>query len=167
MKRAEKLKALERFLQGRNEALQEMYREQRKKAMPYLEVYGFVKIPQCSPLLLDLPVMPTESIMDRKKDDYIALKECLRRFDEVDTNKQPYYSFSAVGSIDMEDERYEAVPLDSIQIRYRNYSNRYLKGGKVADLRHYFNQSAASLDFYPLILLSFEPNLSRYNWAIQ
>lgn len=167
MKRAEKLKVLERLLQGKNGALQEIHCEQRKKAMPYLEVYGFVKIPQCSPLLLDLPVMPSESIINRKKDDYISLKDCLSRFDEVDAKKQPYYSYSAVGSIDIEDERFETVPLDSIQIRNRDFSNRYLKGGTVADLRRYFNQSASSFDLNPLIILSFEPDLSRYDWPIR
>ncbi|GAB3928100.1 hypothetical protein [Larkinella terrae] len=167
MKRAEKLKVLERFLQGKNGVLQEMYREQRKKAMPFLEVFGFVKIPHCSPLLLNLSVMPSESIINRKKDDYIPLKGCLRRFDEIDAKKQPCYSYSAIGSIDIEDERYEAVPLNAIQIRNRDYSNRYLKGGTVADLRRYFYQSASSFDLYPLFLLSFESDLPRYDWPLR
>ncbi|GAB3957147.1 hypothetical protein GCM10028805_48990 [Spirosoma harenae] len=99
MNRIEKLKAIQEVLNGRKKALQELHRQQRKKMMPFLEVHGFVDISQCSPLLLDLLVMPTESIIDGKRNDYITLKDCLRRFYGVDP-KGSYYSYSAVGIID-------------------------------------------------------------------
>ncbi|MFD1144540.1 hypothetical protein ACFQ4C_25660 [Larkinella insperata] len=160
MNRTEKLKVLENLLEGNNEKLRELHCERQKKAMPFLEVYGFVNIHQCSPLLLDVLVIPTASIINHNRKDYIPLRDCLRRFDEIDTIKYPCYPYSAVGSIDIDDYRFDAAVLDSIQIRYRNYSNRYLKGGTVADLRLYFNQSASAFDLYPLLLLSFESNPS-------
>ncbi|RAK02906.1 hypothetical protein LX87_01027 [Larkinella arboricola] len=161
MNRTEKLKVLENLLEGNNEKLRELHCERQKKAMPYLEVYGFVNIRQCSPLLLDVLVMPTASIIDHNRKVYIPLRDCLRRFDAIDTFKYPYYPYSAVGSIDVDDYRFDAVQLDSIQIRYPDYSNRYLKGGTIADLRRYFNQSASAFDLYPILLLSFETDASR------
>lgn len=160
--RTEKLKTLQEVLQGNNRTLQGLYRQQRKKAMPFLDVHGFVNIRSCSPLLLELLVVPTESIIDGKRNDYITLDDCLRRFDAV-TSKQ-YYSYSAIGSIDADSSQYDAVALDYIQIRYPNYSNRYLQRGTIADLRRYYQQSASAFDEYPFLLLSLETDLSRFEW---
>lgn len=164
MNRNEKLKVLENILMGKNRELQELHRKQRKKAMPYLDVVGCVDIRYCSPLLLDISVIPTTSIIDHNRKDYIPLRDCLRRFNGTDAKKYPHYSYSAVGSINVDDNRFDAAILDSIQIQYSDYSNRYLKGGTIADLRRYFNQSASAFDLYPLLLLSFETDLSRYDW---
>lgn len=160
--RMEKLKTLQEVLRGNNRTLQELHRQQRKKAMPFLEVHGFVNIRSCSPLLSDLLVMPTESIIDGKRNDYITLNDCLCRFNAV-TAKQ-YYSYSAIGSIDTDSNQYDAVALDYIQIRYSNYSNRYLQRGTIADLRRYYQQSASAFDEYPFLLLSLETDLSRFEW---
>ncbi|GAB3995121.1 hypothetical protein GCM10028807_34420 [Spirosoma daeguense] len=162
MKRLDKLKVLSEVLQGNNRTLQELHLQKRKKEMPFLEVYGFVHIRQCSPLLLDLLVLPTESIIDGNRNDYITLKDCLRRFDEV-TLKQ-YYSYSAIGSLDPDSSQYDAVALDYIQIRHSNYSNTYLQGGTIADLRNYFKQSASAFEKYPFLLLSLDSDPPKFDW---
>ncbi|MVM40386.1 hypothetical protein GO730_26565 [Spirosoma sp. HMF3257] len=163
MNRADKLKALQDAFQGQYRLLHQLHREERKKIMPFLEVHGLVNIRSCSALLSDLLVMPTESIIDRKKNDYITLRDCLRRFDEVDP-KGSYYSYNAIGSLDADSSQYDAVALNYIQIRHPNYSNTYLQGGTIADLRHYFKQSASAFDEHPFLLLSLETDLSRFEW---
>ncbi|GAB2542872.1 hypothetical protein [Spirosoma aerophilum] len=163
MNRAEKLKILQEAMQGQTRLLCQLSQQKRKGKMPFLDVAGFVNLYPCSPLLLDLMVMPTESILDCKKGDHISLRECLARFDKVDS-AQLYYAFSAVGAIDGNDCHYDRVPLHGMQIQHRNYSKTYLKGGTIADLRRYFHQSASSLDEHPFLLLSLEMDLKRFDF---
>ena len=163
MNRVEKLKTLQAVLQGKSETLHELHREKRKKAMPLQMVCAWTNIRQSSPLLLDLSVIPTESLLNGILTDIIPLRECLQRFDRANP-KEYYYGLSASGSIDPDDNQFDTVPLDCIQINYPNYSRCYLKDKTIADLRYFFSKSAAYCNERPSICLFFETDLSRFEW---
>ncbi|WP_460977494.1 hypothetical protein [Spirosoma knui] len=135
----------------------------QKAAMPFIEVYGFVDLAECPPEFLDLIVMSSESIIEGIRGDYLTLRECLARFERVDP-RLSYHSYSAIGSIDAEGSRYDNLVLSYVQVRNRNYSSRYFKGVTVAELRALFAKSVGALDPSPFILISFDQDLSSFDY---
>ena len=123
MKRAEKLKILQDSLQGQTNQLQQLYRERRKKSMPYLEASGIVDVHTCPPELLAINVLYGET--DGRPFFKKPLGEWLKLLSELGKINQ-IGGDMAMGFVDANDNQYDAIKLDLIEVRSRNFSYWHL-----------------------------------------
>ena len=157
MTRAEKLKVLQGTLQGNPAHLQQLYRQRRKKSMPYLDAHGIIDAGQCPSELLGLVVMYGE--IDEKTHQ-TTLNEWLSYRSRAGKIKQ-YGRGTAYGFIDANDSQYDAIALNFTKVRIRNFSYWYLPGNTVGSLRRYYSQSEASFRDSVLVLC-FESDMNTY-----
>jgi hypothetical protein len=144
---AEKRKALQDALHGQTGKLKQLRQQRHEQSLPFLEAHGVVDTTKYPAEFENLLVMWGE--IDEKPFK-TPLHQWLQKANDM-----------AVGFIDLSDTRFDSVPLALVHIRRRNYSNTYIPGGTVGDLRRYFNQSTASIR-EPFLTLCFNPKLSRY-----
>lgn len=161
MNRAEKLKVLQNTLRGQTGALSEMHRQQRAKAMPYLEAHAIIDVSQCPPELLSLTVCIGESLIEDKR-DYRLLSDWINQLADV-APKSGYRHDVAYDTIDANDDQYDAVKVTFVVVRSRDFSSWYLPSLTIGDLRRYYNQSEASC-MNSVLVLCFEDDMSRYEY---
>ncbi|WP_026308539.1 hypothetical protein [Spirosoma spitsbergense] len=158
MNRNEKLKILQSSLQGQTNQLQQLHRERRKKSMPYLEAHAIIDAHNCPPELLDITVLYGE--IDERPFLQKHLRDWLKLLNELGKINQ-YGDDLATGFIDAKDSQYDAVKLNLIKIRSRDFSYWNLPDMTIGDLRAYYNQSEASCS-NSFILLMFDTDMSQY-----
>ena len=158
MNRNEKLKILQDSLQGQTNQLQQLHRERRKKLMPYLEAHAIVDAYNCSPELLAIQVLYGE--IDERPFLQKSLRDWLNLLNELGQISQ-YGGDMATGFIDANDSQYDAVKLDLIKVRSRDFSYWHLPALTIGDLRAYYNQSEASYTS-SFVLITFDTDMSRY-----